>query len=266
MPRLFGDGLPDFKSINRIPIIDVAIKLGVEVVMGGALLCPRPDIHDKSRPALLTPLPNNKIKCDACGTGPLTVVDLLMHVGDFSDPLVAVRYFAPELASYQVPTIPKGSHLKNPQGLPVPPACDDPLRLLVVSGVWATLSETTQRLMPVFLALTDWRAENPKPEFELSYRAMTRFSGVKSPNAINESLDNLTSIGWMERIAQSPRGKSPIKDTAWYRLTPLSDRVRAAADANAPKFAKAIKDEKAVRKQEREDRKRQLGSEPPDED
>jgi DNA-binding HxlR family transcriptional regulator len=260
MARPYQDDLPDFEYINQIPIVNVAEKIGLEVQDDGTIVCGRIDMHKDDAPAFLTLLSGNKVKCDPCNTGPLSVVDMMMHMGIFREPLQAVQYFAPALRPFDVPTIAKGSHLKNPDCQTVPPACDDPITLLVVPGLWCGLSVTTQRLIPVLLALSKWEELGSHRPIRLSYRAMMRYSGIESPNAIKAALDELEGMGWLERIESPPRGNSPIKDTAEYSLTPLSARVKELADDNAPKFGAAIVAEKPARKRKRQEREQHLRS------
>ena len=251
----YSAGLPDFKYINGIPILDAVEKIGLEVRDDKRIVCPRTDRHKNGSTAFLKLLPRNKVKCDACDTGPLSVVDLLMHVGEFDSPRDAALCFAPNL---DVPAIAKGSHLNNPDCQVVPPTCEDPIGLLILSGLWRELSVTSQRLAPVLLVLSKWRPENPEPTFRLSYLAMTRFSKVTSPNQIKAAIDELVGIGWMERLGSPTRGDSPVRDTAQYRLTPLSDSFRKFADATATPFGDDIKAEKAIQMQRRHERIRRF--------
>jgi len=260
MPKPYGAGLPDFKYINRIPITDAAGKIGLEFSDDGRIVCPCSDKHKDGGTALLTALPRNKVKCEACNTGPLGVVDLMMHIGNFSSARDAVLCFASDLRSFDVPTIPKGSHLKNPDCLIVPPACEDPICLLVLSGVWADLSVTAQRLIPVLLNLGRWEESGSDCTIRISYRAMMRYSGIESPNAIKDVLDELENIGWLVRLGSPQRGESPIKGTAEYRLTPLSQGVMELANKMAPQFGAAIQAAKAARKRQRQEREQRLRS------
>jgi hypothetical protein len=168
-----------------------------------------------------------------------------------------VETFAHDL---NVPYISKGSHRRNPDCQPVPPACDDPISLLVVSGVWQNLPVTAHSIIPALLALADWHPDEPRPTLRVGYRTITRYSSVKSPNAIKKTLDELEGIGWLERLPPDARGDSPIKNTAAYRLTPLSERIRQLADVTSPGFGKQIVAEKEKQRLRRQNRKQQLES------
>jgi hypothetical protein len=256
-PRDQSDGLPDFKYVNRLPLADVARKIGCEVQSDGTIACPRYDRHDNRKPGLLTTLRGNKVECVACKTGPLSIVDWLMNLGEFTSAREAVSCFARDL---DVPHIAKGSHLKNPDCQTPPPACDNPISLLVLSGVWQGLLVTAHSIIPALLALAGWHPDNPRPTLRASYRAIARYSGIKSPNAIKKSLDELEGIGWLERLPSEARGDSPIKNTAAYCLTPLSERVKHLADVTAPGFGQQIEAEKEDRKFRRLDRQQRWQS------
>jgi DNA-binding HxlR family transcriptional regulator len=190
----------------------------------------------------------------------MSVIDMLMDIGNFGSQLTAVLCFERELSSFAVPTIRRGSHLKNPDALDVPPALKEPLALLIRSGVWATLSVPVQRLIPVFLALTDWDDGNLEGTLRLSNRAMMRYSAIGTFTSISQALTELERIGWVTRLESTRRGNSQIEDTAGYRITPLSDAVKELAISTSPTFGEAIKAEKAIRKRKREERSRVLQS------
>ena len=260
MPPLrkpYSAGLPDFNYINGLPIVDVARKIGLEFSDDRNMVCPRSDRHKDGSAALLRLLPENKVKCDACKTGPLSVVDLLMHVGGFDSPRIAALCFASDL---DVPTIARGSHLNNPDCQVVPPTCEDPIGLLILTGVWSALPEPVKSLMPVLLKLAKWSDSDNEPTLHISYGAMMTYSGMSSPNVISKALTEMARIGWLERLESPPRGDSSVKPAASYRLTPLSDRVMDRANATAPLFGAKILTQKAARKVKRQAREALLES------
>lgn len=251
----YSAGLPDFKYINRIPITDIARKLGFEFANNGKIACWHSEGHKDRRPSFLRVLESNKVKCDACNNEAMSVLTMVKDYGHFDSLLEAAECIA---IDFDVPRIAKGSHLNNPDCQVVPPACEDPIALLVSSGVWSELPTPTQRLIPVLLSLATWTDDHSPGIITLSYRGMTTFSGMNNHTSIRQALTELERIGWLEVLDSPSRGESPIKGTGRYRLTPLSQRVRDLADRTAPGFGDAIKADKADRKRQREERAREL--------
>jgi hypothetical protein len=257
MPRAYGDGLLDFKHINRIPVADVARTLGFEFAHNGKILCWHLEKHKDRRPSFLRVLESNKVKCDACNNEAMSVLDMVKDYGHFDSLLDAAECIAIDFA---VPRIEKGSHLHNPESATVPPTCEDPIALLVCTGVWSELPTPTQRLIPVLLSLATWTDDHAAGTVTLSYRAMMTYSGMNNHTSIRQALIELERIGWLEVLDSPSRGESPIKGTGRYRLTPLSQRVRDLADRTAPGFGDAIKADKADRKRKRVERARELAA------
>ena len=251
----YGGDLLNYKHINRLPILDVARKLGFEV-RDEKIVCRHSGRHKDESVPFLKVLPSNKVKCDACDDGPMSVLEMVKDYGDLDSLSTAAECIANMFED--VPYKPKGSHLNNPKGLAVPPACDDPLALLIKSGLWAKLPVPVQRLIPVLLDFGTWEDGNWDCLLTISNRAMMTYSGIGTFTSIKPSLLKLEEMGWLE-ILDSPRGDSPIKGTGRYRITPLSERVRKLADEHAPGFGDDIKAQKAFRKRERQ-RKQKLWS------
>jgi hypothetical protein len=183
------------------------------------------------------------------------VLDLAKAVGEFESLRDAAECVA---IDFDVPRTLQGSHLKNPDGLPVPPACDDPLALLVRSGVWATLSIHAQRLIPVFLGLGIWDDGDWDCIVTVANRALMRYGHIASFTNISVGVAELERVGWLMRMEPRGRGAMPIKGAMPYHLTPLSERVRELADATAPAFGDAIRKEKSERKRKRQEREQHL--------
>lgn len=248
-------GLLDFKFINRIPIVDVARKIGIQVTDDSKITCWRAVEHERGRSAFVRVLKSNKVVCDACDTYPMSVLEMVQDCG-FDSLTEAAECVA---AFYEVPRKPRGSHLNNPLAETVAPACEDPLALLVKSGVWSNLTVPTQRLIPVLLTFAQLEIGSADHlVLQLSYGAMKTYSGIGGDNSVSKALKELVKIGWIERLEPRARGNSPIEATAQYRLTPLSANVRGLANATAPGFGDAIRKQKAVRKRQRQEREREL--------
>src|ERR1700675_598660 len=250
-------GLPDFKFINRIPIVDVARKIALEVIGDGEIRCWRSNEHKRGTSPFLRVLPANKVICGACGTSKMSVVDMVRHFGGFETPREAgecVASFYPD-----VPRTPKGIHLKNPTCEPVPPGCRNLWTLLIPSGVWAELSETAKALVPVFLLFAEWNDAGDEGLLTISHGGLKQYTGLRSPNALVKAIKELEEIGWLGK-RPSLRGHSPAQGVMTYVITPLSQGVRDKANETAPALAARISYEKGIAKRKREERKRALQS------
>jgi hypothetical protein len=76
LPRVSLLGVPDLKFINRpIAIADVARELDLSIGDNGNIHCWHPSV-----------------KCFGCGTGPLSVVDLVMAVLDLKNPMPGIAW------------------------------------------------------------------------------------------------------------------------------------------------------------------------------
>jgi hypothetical protein len=250
-----GDGLFDFKFINRIPITNVARKLRFEFDGAGGIICWHPERHQNGNESFLRVLRSNKVKCDACNSEPMSVLDMVKDCGQFPSLREAAECVA---IDFDVRRTARASHLNNPERLVVPPACEDPLRLLIVSGVWSELSAPTRCLIPVLLSLADWNEDKSEGTVTVCYQGLMTYSGMGSPNSISRALRELYEIGWLE-VLDSPR-HGAIQPTATYLIKPLSQAVKDLADKTAPGFGDAIKAEKAQRKQQQKKRVRELAA------
>jgi hypothetical protein len=257
--RPYVADLPNFRLINQISIVEVAARIGWRVE-DGKIICPQSAEHDAGTSQAIRLLPSsNKVICDACDTYPMTVLDMVQDFGGFGELSDAAEYISCHYPN--APRKSKASYLKNPTGEHVPPGCRNPWTLLITSGIWSDLSVPSQRLIPVFLQRSNWR-DDEECVFHFSNRAMMRYSGIGTFTGISEALAELKAIGWLERLPVRQRERSPEREIAGYRLTPLSQRLRKFADATATKFGATIFQEKAIarRKRQERERKRQFPS------
>ena len=117
-------GLPDLKFINRIPIVGVARKIGMDVSDDGNIMCPQSSEHPEGTSSILKVLPSsNKAFCEVCGTGLMTVVDMVKHFGGFDTQPDAGECVA---TYFTVPRTRRASHLNNPNGERVPQRAGTP--------------------------------------------------------------------------------------------------------------------------------------------
>jgi hypothetical protein len=247
-----ADGIPDARWINRnLKIADVADALGCKASLG-KLHCWHPEQHkneDRS-PSVGINKTTNRVKCFGCArdTKYMTVIDLVM---DFLEVDVsrAIRWLAER---YKIPQIPKGTHLKEPNRPRFAVGKEDPVEMLVRSGIWGILSPPAQRIFPVLLSFAE-PDDKRRYEVEISYLALQRYSGLKSPNAVRAGLKCLTDWRLLEAIPVY--GGTPlIRRTAKYLLTPYGDEFQELANAVSSEQRTAIEVEREYRKHARSER------------
>jgi hypothetical protein len=129
---------------------------------------------------------------------------------------------------------------------------------MVRSGIWSRLSEAAQAVAPVLVEF----AEKEQPHHEemtvqISYRGITRTSGVSSPNAIRKALVELSEIGFLV-LPERSRLMSLERGTATYRLTPWSNALWEFAQTVARQAKQEIEAEVELRAQKRRERLRLL--------
>jgi hypothetical protein len=146
-----------------------------------------------------------------------------MTVLGLKNPGEAARWIA---AHFEVPDLPAGKHVVQPRRHIFRVGDEDEVGLLVRSGTWARLSTPARSLVPVLLELADRNPETRSLSAHLSYRALSRFSGVVSPNAIKKAIRELQEIGWLSVAVGSRKPCSgPVRETSLYLLTPRSDEL-----------------------------------------
>ena len=254
-PRL-GGGIPDARFIREmVPVGDVASALGLEVFATGMIRCWHPERHHHGdrTPSVGIQRRYNYVKCFGCDGKPLGPIDLVVDVRGCTLP-EAIRWIAQRFA---VPSIPKGKHLVKPKGHIARYGHERPIELLVRSGLWARMSRCAQQLAVVIVELELEGEHAASWEREISYRALARYSGLKSDASVSKGLQELEFMGWLRRKQPRPRKtNSPIRETATYIVTPFSDSVRELANATAADLRAAIEEERQMRAEKRAQRTR----------
>lgn len=255
--RQNAKGIPDMRAIRQLPILDVSKELRLCFGSNGLIHCWHPDKHEHGdRTASVSVCRGqNKIKCFGCNSRLMGPLDLVADVLE-KTPEDAALWIA---AHFPVPLIAPRKHITEPPRIIHRAGFETALGLPILSGVWANLSPSTQRLIPVLLELGDYRATATSDEkdrvksFPLSYRAMSRYTGSKagemSPSAISKALVELEEIGWIRRATRTTRG--PLRKVGEYTLTPFSDTVWEHVNTVAGDFRATIKAEKELRKAKR---------------
>jgi hypothetical protein len=257
--RTAEGSIPDFAWIRRnLPIADVARKLDLRFAQGNMLHCWHPERHQNGDSTASAAIwtEQNKIKCFGCGLL-VNVLDLAMDVLGV-DAGGAARWIE---ANFDVPRIPKGKHLRSTAPIcPYMVGHEQPIELLIRSGIWADLSKQTQRIIPVLLALAE-RQEQNKFSVQISYRAIMRYSGVRSENSVRKALTELEQIGWLKSASRAENaGRGIMRDVGAYLLTPYSDQVLELANAVAAEMRTEIERECELRRQKRAARKAALAA------
>jgi hypothetical protein len=252
-PPSVGEGIPDLKWINRhLPITDAARKLELRFGAGGMIHCWHPERHQHRdrTPSVSIRRRNNTIKCFGCGTRPMTVVDLVMDARGFSV-ADAARWLDQNFA---VRRIPPRKHLAEAGSRrPYLVGMEQPLELLVQSGIWARLSVPAQRIVPVLLSFAE-SAGLERFEVTISYRGLTRYSGLKSFSAVSKGLEELSEIGWLQRAGNAARGLL-LRETGRYVVTPFADAVRDLGNTLSLEERESIQAERELRNEQRRERR-----------
>lgn len=253
-------GTPDMRYINRkVPISDVAAALDLRFDGSSKIHCWHPERHEHGDRTASVGIrsANNTVKCFGCDSKPMGPIDMVMDV--LSLPAVdAALWIA---ARFEVPTIPARRHLTDVARRRERLGCERGLELLVRSGLWSTLSRAAQAIAPVLLALSEQeRACDTESTVQISYLAITRYSGVQSPTAIRRALVALSEIGFV-RLPEAAR-RSPDRQAATYTVTPNSDHLWELAQAFASQSKAEIAVERELRNRQRKERIRSLKETP----
>jgi hypothetical protein len=257
--RTAQGSIPDFAWIrHNLPIADVARRLELRFAQGNMLHCWHPERHlngDRTASAAIW-TKQNKIKCFGCGLL-VSVVDLVMDVLEV-DAGGAARWIE---ANFDVPRIPKGKHLQSTAPIrPYLVGHEQPIELLIKSGLWANLSMQTQRIAPVLIELAERKEQNTF-RVRISYRAIMHHSGVRSEKSVRKALTELEEIGWLSAAPRAEKaGRGILRDVGAYLLTPYSDLVQELANAVAAEMRTEIEQERELRRQRRAARKAALAA------
>jgi hypothetical protein len=200
-------GIPDMRYINReVRIREVAHALDFKFDGPSKIHCWHPDRHKRGDRTASVGIrtSNNTVKCFGCVSKPMGPIDLVMDVLDTAAADAALWI----AARFTVPSVPRRR--------PVP-KLDAPYRvgyehgigLLIRSGLWGTLSEAARCIAPVLLGMAE-KVSPASQDFtlQMSYVAISRFSGVRSHRAIRKALVELADIGFSPPALRRPTAPS----------------------------------------------------------
>jgi hypothetical protein len=233
----------------------VARALDLRIGDNGQIHCWRPQLHQNGDRTASVGIrkTNNTIKCVGCGIGPLGAIDLVMVILGLRSAGEAARWIA---GRFQVPDLPPGRHLVRREHR-TPYGFESDMGLLIRSGLWPQLSPTARHLVPVLLEFAEQDSGKQTFTITMSYRAMARYAGVASPNAIASALRELQQIHWLTfQPGRREPGAGPARRTSTYVLTPQSDQLRELANAVCVQMRSVIEIEKKLRAEARTERKR----------
>jgi hypothetical protein len=235
----------------------VAGALELRFGSNGNIHCWRPQLHqngDRTASVGIWKI-SNKVKCFGCEMAPLGPLDLVMAVLNLSIGQAA-RWIAERL---QVPELPAGTHLAQPERRIFEFGKESEIGLLVQSGLWAELSSAARSMVPVMLELAERVPGTQNLKIQISYLTIQRFSGLASPNAVRDALQELQGIFWLRPCAaQREPGAAPLRATGTYLITPRSDELLELAHAHFREMRAEIDIQKELRGEARKQRKNSL--------
>jgi len=251
-------GIPALRWINRhIPVAEVGRALDLRFDGSTKIHCWKPEQHKNGDRTASVGIrrKNNTVKCFGCDSKPLGPVDLVMNVLGLNGPADAAVWIAER---FSVPCIPKGKHLKQPARPLVRAGFEGDIGILVLSGLWAELSAPARCIVPVLLSHADREPGKDTAEVRISYRAISRYSGVASPNAVAEALGQLEEIGWLKRQEDPQRAPNRLRAVNTYLLAPQADSDIELAEAQWKQTREAIEGEREIRRRRRAERQTAL--------
>ena len=223
--------IPDMRFINReVPIDDVARALQLRLDGANRIHCWHPERHKNGdRTASVgVRTANNTVKCFGCDSKPMGPIDFAMDVLGMASAADAALWIA---GKFDVPTIPVGKRLEEPERSRFRAGYEDGLDLLVRSGLWGTLSGPAHSIAAVFSSMSEKSESTAQAaSIRLSYAGIKRYSGVSSPNAIRKALLELVKSVFCSypRLAATCLRSARRRK---YVVTPNSDELSELAQA-----------------------------------
>jgi hypothetical protein len=237
--------IPNMQYINRqLPITRVAVALDLKLDGGNRIHCWHPERHKNGDRTASVGIrsSNNTVKCFACDSRPMGSIDLVMDVLELESVGDAALWSA---ARFEVPTIPAGKRLEDPDRWRGRVGHENGLELLIRSGLWGTLSAPAQAIAAVLLAMSEKKEPTAQETMiRISYTGTSRYSGASSSNSIRKGLIALCEIGFL-RCPEAGLRLSPQRGAASYIVTPNSDELHELAQT----FSKQMKSEIAAERE-----------------
>jgi len=214
------------------------------------LHCWRPENHENGdrTPSVGLHFRKNRVKCFVCDAHALSPIDLVMHVRGVELP----RAVAWITSRWPVPDLPHGKHVQHGERWP------ERFRLgtgtsafepLIRSGIWSDLAPSDRAILPV---LETFALANSR-QVTISYRGISRYSGIRSPTTVSLSLKRLRALRILS--ITNTRGNDGFRTCNTYRITLDDPQFLQLAQRAYEAHLEAIAQEKALRKIARSERK-----------
>ena len=210
---------------GQIPIAKVACALDLRLDGARKIHCWHPDRHKNGDRTASVGIrgANNTVKCFGCGSKPMGPIDFVMDVLDMAAADAALWI----AERFDVPVIPAGKRLTDVDRWRGQVGYECGLELLIRSGLFGTLSEAARSIAPILLAMSE-KATDQALSIRMSYAGISRYSGIRSPNAIRRALTELSEIGFL-RLPEAGFRRCPERPASLYILTPNSDELHQLA-------------------------------------
>jgi hypothetical protein len=216
-------------TFSQVPIAKVAQALELRLDGTGKIHCWHPERHQHGDRTASVGIraSNNTVKCFGCDSKPMGPIDFVMDVLELAAADAALWI----AQRFEVPVIPAGKRLAEADRCRSQAGCERGLGLLVRSGLWGTLSAPAQSVAAVLWETCE-KDEPTAHEFSIriSYAGISRYSGVRSPNAIRKALMELGEIGFL-KFPEAGLRRTPARTAAKYIVTPNSDELYELAQA-----------------------------------
>jgi hypothetical protein len=244
------------RYINRqVPIIRVARALDLRLDGANKIHCWHPERHEHGDRTASVGIreTNNTVKCFGCDSKPMGPIDFVMDVLAMTSPADAALWIA---GRFDVPTVQAGKRLTETDRWRGPVGYERGLELLVRSGLWGILSGPAQSVAAVFVTMSEKkRLTDQEFRIRLSYLGISRYSGLRSPNAIRKALIELGEIGFLT-LPEAGLHRSPQRGASLYIVTPSSNEMTELAQAFSAQMKTEIAAEKELRSRLRREKTR----------
>lgn len=243
-------GIPNMRYINReLPVADIPRALDLRLDGTAKIHCWHRERHQHGDRTASVGIraSNNIVKCFGCDSHSMGPIDLVMDVLGMDKPADAAIWISERFA---VPRIPAGKRLSGEARLRNRVGYERGLGLLIRSGIWEILSQPAKAITPVLLEFAD----PPAPltdalNVTMAYRTISRYSGIRSPNAIRSALVELSEVGFLV-LPPGPR-RSLDRTSASYVVTPNSEQLWELAQMTARQQRQEIAAEIELRRRDR---------------
>jgi len=238
--------IPDAQQINReLDIRLVAAALEIKR-SGSRFHCWHPENHRNggSNPSVGYWHAANRLKCFVCAKPAIGVIDFVMDARDM-DFVSAIVWIE---SRFDVPRMP----VRKPTGRGERRHLDGithPIDYLVRAHIFRQLSPPAQAIATAMVAFSDHAGIADAPRHvTISYRALMRYTGIRSPNSVSKAIDELEMIGWLRPHTLRA---GLLKTTGVYIVTPFSQSILELGHRLAKEEQMAIEYERTAAERRR---------------